>query len=969
MGIFILLALITPLFLQHIKAAEFSAVDVNITYQYDSENSSSSVLADKVYGSYVDFQPAVNPSYNFAVWVVNGVVRPDLPENASIKVTSNMNIIGLYAPVGEYGVLFIDTNGQIIDRQYVVSGGTAVPPTNALPNKPGLEIKADAWVSDQGLITFDNVLENRIYTLQYQSSSSDTYDLYIDNVLYSAYPYNELVTVTADASVEGVPFAYWALNGYAVSCDLSYTFTMLEDMNLTKVYENDFESGPMLVMSSDLAIRSGYQSFMAQFYLPEGYELVEWGFIYSNDNTADLAIGAEGVVQAQSNQYNPASNEYLMSFSLGFLDAISAYMFYDDGSSIHVMYSDLTARYVVSNLYYTGAENATKPSYDDTTNGNSVDLDGISWTLYDSVIGSLANDKYFDTKGIRVRDGYIKSDTAFNNLTEFSFYAAYYGTESDSTIKVEVSSDNTTWVDVTDSISSTLNSSLTEYIVDLSESATYMASAINDVQTLYVKISRVGAFEDRMNIDDFSIPGSQDLAYKVSFISDEALYDSEMVIENGNANDFIPIKEGYTFIDWYSDSSFTAPFDFETIITQDIALFGQWSINQYTVSFDSNGGSAVTSITDDYGTDISSFFEEPTKTGYNFTGWYSDSELTKLYTFDTIPGSDITIYAGWSPIEYSITYNLDGGLNHELNPATYTIEDEVNLLAASKDGYVFAGWYDAAVSGEEVTLITNQTGDVTLYAYWTVASGTTYVVSFDSNGGSSVVSQTINEGEYAIEPTNPTATNYVFNGWYTESSLTNLYDFNTQINNNITLYAGWIETSNSLIIYEVYGGGGNSGATYKNDFIVLFNGTSSTIDLNGYSIQYTSATGTSWSNITQLSGSIASGAFYVIQEAAGSGGTLDLPQVDTTGAINLSGTKGKVALVNSSIALSGANPSSDPSVIDFVGFGTANGFETAASIAPSNTSSIRRNDFIDTNDNSTDFSSNSQDNFFDFLVE
>ena len=232
MGIFILLTLITPLFLQHIKAAEFSAVDVNITYQYDSVNKSSEVLADKAYGSYVDFQPAANPSYNFATWVVNGVVRPDLPESASIKVTSNMNIIGLYAPVGEYGVLFIDTNGQFIDKQYVVSGGTAVPPTNALPNKPGLEVKSEAWVSDQGLTTFDNVLENRIYTLQYQSSSLDTYDLYIDNVLYSAFPYNDLVTVTADAVVEGVPFAYWSLNGYAVSSDLEYTFTILEEKNL-----------------------------------------------------------------------------------------------------------------------------------------------------------------------------------------------------------------------------------------------------------------------------------------------------------------------------------------------------------------------------------------------------------------------------------------------------------------------------------------------------------------------------------------------------------------------------------------------------------------------------------------------------------------------------------------------------------------------------------------------------------------
>ncbi|MEH3114870.1 lamin tail domain-containing protein [Pedobacter terrae] len=148
--------------------------------------------------------------------------------------------------------------------------------------------------------------------------------------------------------------------------------------------------------------------------------------------------------------------------------------------------------------------------------------------------------------------------------------------------------------------------------------------------------------------------------------------------------------------------------------------------------------------------------------------------------------------------------------------------------------------------------------------------------------------------------------------------------------------------ANHLVISEVYGGGGNSGATYKNDFIELYNPTLSAVDLTGWSVQYASATGASW-QITALSGSIAAKGFYLIQQAAGSGGTTSLPTPDKIGTINMSGTAGKVLLSNSTTAQTGILPTGS-AVIDLVGFGaTANGFEgTAPAPAPTNTSSIER---------------------------
>jgi predicted extracellular nuclease len=162
-------------------------------------------------------------------------------------------------------------------------------------------------------------------------------------------------------------------------------------------------------------------------------------------------------------------------------------------------------------------------------------------------------------------------------------------------------------------------------------------------------------------------------------------------------------------------------------------------------------------------------------------------------------------------------------------------------------------------------------------------------------------------------------------------------------------------SSSGLVISQIYGGGGNAGATLKNDFIEVFNAGSSTADLTGWSVQYASALGTSWQT-TSLSGSLAPGQYLLVQEAAGTGGTVDLPPPDVTGNIAMSATSGKVALTNSTTALSGACPTGTE---DFVGYGTtANCFEGIAPTASlqNTTAALRLFDgCTDTNSNSFDF--------------
>jgi hypothetical protein len=160
--------------------------------------------------------------------------------------------------------------------------------------------------------------------------------------------------------------------------------------------------------------------------------------------------------------------------------------------------------------------------------------------------------------------------------------------------------------------------------------------------------------------------------------------------------------------------------------------------------------------------------------------------------------------------------------------------------------------------------------------------------------------------------------------------------------------------SAAAVINEVYGGGGNSGATYTNDFVELTNRGAAPVSVDGWSVQYHSSSATGAWQVTPLTGSIAPGAFYLIAEAKGAGGTTPLPTPQVTGTINMSGTAGTIALVQSTTALTCADAASC-NATDLVGFGTAAISETAPIAGASNTFSVQRTDQPDTDNNSADF--------------
>ena len=199
----------------------------------------------------------------------------------------------------------------------------------------------------------------------------------------------------------------------------------------------------------------------------------------------------------------------------------------------------------------------------------------------------------------------------------------------------------------------------------------------------------------------------------------------------------------------------------------------------------------------------------PTKTGYTFTGWYTDEACTQLYTKDTIT-SNITLYAGWRANTYTVNFNANGGSTSTASKTVTYDSTYGTLPTPTRTGYTFAGWFTSASGGTQVTASTKVaiTATQTLYAHWTANS---YKVTFDANGGSTPTANkdVTYDSSYGTLPT-PTRTGYTFAGWYTAktggSKVTDTTTLKTASAH--TLYARW--TANTYTIkFDSNGGSGS----------------------------------------------------------------------------------------------------------------------------------------------------------------
>ena len=258
-----------------------------------------------------------------------------------------------------------------------------------------------------------------------------------------------------------------------------------------------------------------------------------------------------------------------------------------------------------------------------------------------------------------------------------------------------------------------------------------------------------------------------------------------------------PTRAGHTFQGWYTSRDGGARYDFNQTVTGDVTLYAHWSVNSYTLAFDGNGGKASeSSRTVQYGSQYGSL-PTATRTGHTFQGWYTaKSGGTKVSPSTTMGTANTTLYAHWSVNAYTLAFDGNGGKASESSRKVQYGNQYGTLPTATRTGYAFQGWYTARSGGSQVSSSTTmEAANTTVYAHWTV---NTYTVSFDSNGGSAVASQSVRYGSKATQPANPTRAGHTFQGWYTARSGGSKYDFGTAVTGDVTLYAHWSVNSYTL---------------------------------------------------------------------------------------------------------------------------------------------------------------------------
>ena len=255
-----------------------------------------------------------------------------------------------------------------------------------------------------------------------------------------------------------------------------------------------------------------------------------------------------------------------------------------------------------------------------------------------------------------------------------------------------------------------------------------------------------------------------------------------------------PAVTGYTFGGWYKEAGCTNQYNFNSTVTSDITLYAKWTINQYTVTFSANGhGTAPSAVKVNYGAKVSKP-TDPTADGYTFGGWYTESSCVNAYDFSSAVTKNITLYAKWTVIQYTVTFNANG---HGTAPSAVKVNWGAKVSKPTDpaaDGYIFGGWYKEAACTNSYDFNSAVKSSFTLYAKWTQKEPEKvyYTVTFEMNGhGSAITAQTVESGKTVTKPTNPTEDGYTFGGWYTESSCVNAYDFSNAVTKDITLYAKW----------------------------------------------------------------------------------------------------------------------------------------------------------------------------------
>ena len=333
------------------------------------------------------------------------------------------------------------------------------------------------------------------------------------------------------------------------------------------------------------------------------------------------------------------------------------------------------------------------------------------------------------------------------------------------------------------------------------------AASVNSSMTLYAKWTQNPA----------------PVTYTVKFdVQNHGTAPQEQKVEAGKSAirpEKDPEAEGWTFGGWYQEAACTNVYDFAAAVNSSLTVYAKWTQNQpatYTVTFSYNGRG-----TDPYKTEEVTDGQkvtkpaDPTAEGYIFGGWFTDTACTSQFDFNTPIKEYKILYAKWTEAPTVIeAFSVTFYTAHGVIPDGQLVQKNQKVAepqTPTADGYIFEGWYSDMEYQNKYDFNAPVTQNLTLYAKWSEEPTTVqyFKVSFYTEHGTAPAEQTIEKGYPAVKPADPTAEGYVFGGWYTDKEMQKLYDFNTAVTVNMTLFAKWTQlpSQNYIVSFNSNGHG------------------------------------------------------------------------------------------------------------------------------------------------------------------
>lgn len=332
--------------------AEPAYFEVTFQAMFDEDNPGSPIaISTQSYGTTISLDTTVSGvtsptgDHVFAFFVINGVVRSDLPQNHIFTITGPLHILAVYSKPGENAVLFMDSNAKLIGVDYVLDNESADDSGLTLPDKPGYVVSS----SPKWSASLDNITIDTILILRYDKSTAATFTLNVTNGSGDGeYNFNAVVTITPDAG--GTPFSHWEdETGLVLSTVSTYTFTLLEDKEIIAKYsETPLADTPRIILSKDLEIRVGYRTYLSQFYLPIGYTLLDYGMYTLTEDKPIESIDTPNLTVYKGFKYYAVTDEFIMSIPTASHYSARTYLTVKDTDGlIQRYYSDRNEQYVL----------------------------------------------------------------------------------------------------------------------------------------------------------------------------------------------------------------------------------------------------------------------------------------------------------------------------------------------------------------------------------------------------------------------------------------------------------------------------------------------------------------------------------------------------------------------------------------------------------------------------------------------